>query len=76
MQVIDGVTFIRQNGYWTDTRYQPDAMTPIEIEFLSDAYFDLLDQFPAANEYLALGENVVVVLDGTAYRITGVPASE
>lgn len=62
-------TFILQNSIWNDTTFEPDTMTTNRIEFLSDAYFDLLAEHPEAAEYLALGDNVIVVLDGVAYEI-------
>lgn len=69
IQTVGGKTFILQNGVWTDTTYEPDNMTLETITFLSDAYFDLLDRFPQAGQYLALGDQVIVVLEGTAYQI-------
>jgi len=44
-------------------------MTPVQVAFLSDAYFALLARYPEAGAYLALGEQVIVVLGGTAYQI-------
>lgn len=70
IQTIDGKTFIRQDGVWTDTSFDPDTMTTVEIAFLSDAYFDLLTDYPELARYLALGEQVIVVYDGVAYQIT------
>jgi Ca-activated chloride channel family protein len=69
LQQVGSKTFIWQEGVWTDTTFQPDSMTTTKIVFLSDAYFALLDSQPSIGEYLALGEKVIVVLDGTAYEI-------
>jgi Ca-activated chloride channel homolog len=69
LQQVGAKTFIWQEGVWTDTTFQPDSMTTTKIVFLSDAYFALLDAQPTIGEYLALGEKVIVVLDGTAYEI-------
>ncbi|KXK49679.1 MAG: hypothetical protein UZ13_02950 [Chloroflexi bacterium OLB13] len=44
-------------------------MTTEKVEFLSDAYFDLLDSTPELAAYFALGERVIVVLDGVAYEV-------
>jgi len=55
---------------WIDTLYDADAMTPVEVAFLSDEYFDLLALDPAVGEFLALGEQVLFVWDGTAYRVS------
>ncbi|MCA9885730.1 MAG: hypothetical protein KC708_22280, partial [Anaerolineae bacterium] len=69
VQTIAGKTFLWQDGIWTDTTFNPDTMETVDITFLSDEYFDLLIQFPDAGQYLALGDQVIVVLDGTAYQI-------
>ena len=69
IRIVRDQTFILQSGIWTQTTYQPDNMTPIIVEFLSDAYFDLLARYPEAAEYLAIGEEVIVVLEGQAYQI-------
>ena len=70
IQNVGGKTFILQNGVWTDTTFSPDTMETQKVEFLSDAYFTLLESQPALSEYFALGDRVIVVLDGTAYEVT------
>jgi Ca-activated chloride channel family protein len=62
-------TFILQNDIYTDTTFEPDNMTPEEIVFLSDAYFDLLVNVPELAQYLAIADELVVVYDGIAYKI-------
>ncbi|MGB1286300.1 MAG: VIT domain-containing protein [Aggregatilineales bacterium] len=69
VQTVGGKTFLLQGDIWTDSSFEPDTMETTKITFLSDAYFDLLTDFPAAGEYFALGEQVIVVMDGTAYEI-------
>jgi Ca-activated chloride channel homolog len=71
IQIVGAKTFLWQDGVWTDTTFSPDSMQPIEVVFLSDAYFDLLTQFPDAAPYFAVGEQVIVVIDGTAYKVIG-----
>jgi Ca-activated chloride channel family protein len=66
---VGGRTFVNIGGVWNDTTYDPDAMTTEPVEFLSDAYFALLAEHPELAEYFALGENVIVVLDGVAYEV-------
>lgn len=63
-------TFVWRDGMWIDTLYDADTMTPVEVTFLSDEYFDLLALDPAVGEFLALGEQVLFVWDGTAYRVS------
>lgn len=62
-------TFLYLDGVWTDTTFEPDNMETVEIEFLSDAYFDLLTEHPELGEYFAVGEQVIVVFEGTAYEV-------
>ena len=63
-------TFVWRDGMWIDTLYDADTMTPVEVTFLSDAYFDLLALDPAVGEFLALGEQGLFVWDGAAYRVS------
>ncbi len=62
-------TFVWRDGAWIDTLYNADSMTPTRVVFLSDEYFALLDLDPAVGEFLALGEHVLFVWDGTAYEV-------
>ncbi|MBN1964391.1 MAG: hypothetical protein JW910_07080, partial [Anaerolineae bacterium] len=62
-------TFVWRDGAWIDTLYNADEMTPTEVVFLSDEYFDLLDLDPVVGEFLALGEHVLFVWDGEAYEV-------
>ncbi len=67
-QVLDK-TFIFQNGVWIDTTYEADTMTPIPVTFLSDEYFALVAENPSLGDYFALGQHVIVVVDGTVYEV-------
>jgi hypothetical protein len=69
IQTVGDKTFIELEGVWTDTTFEPDTMTAQEVVFLSDAYFDLLDTLPELARYFALGENVIVVVEGIAYEV-------
>jgi len=70
IQTISDKTFILQGDVWTDTTFAPDTMTTLKVEFLSDAYFDLLTQIPALGEFFAIGEQVIVVWEDVAYEVT------
>lgn len=70
IKTVKDKTFILLDEVWTDTTFDPDSMMTEKVEFLSDAYFDLLDQIPALGDYFAVGERVIVVVDGTAYEVT------
>ena len=67
-QVADKA-FILRNDFWTDTSYDPQKSHVTRLAFGSPAYFGLLAEHPQWGRYLAVGERVIVVLDGTAYQI-------
>jgi Ca-activated chloride channel family protein len=62
-------TFKLQDGVWTDTAFDPSTMGTTPVGFGSDAYFDLLATRPEWGVYLALGERVIFVAEGTAYEV-------
>ena len=66
-QVADKA-FLLANGVWTDTTYEPGTPTT-KVTFGSASYFDLLTARPEWGKYLAVGQRVIVVLDGTAYEV-------
>lgn len=70
LQTVNGKTFFLRDGVWTDSTFDPDTMTTEPIPFLSDAYFALLTERPELGAYFALGERVIVLVDGTAYEVT------
>jgi Ca-activated chloride channel family protein len=63
--------FVLKDGVWIDTTFDAARMKPVQVAFASTAYFALLDKRPALRRYFALGENVIVVLDGKAYQVIG-----
>jgi len=63
-------TFIQQDGVWLDTTYDPQTMTTIKVGFLSEDYFRLADSRPDVAAALALGDRVILMVDGTAYEVT------
>jgi Ca-activated chloride channel family protein len=62
-------TFVLHEGVWVDTTFDPDRMETVPVSFGSDDYFALVAARPEWGPYLALGDHVIVVLDGTAYEI-------
>jgi hypothetical protein len=69
VRYVGNKTFIYHGGVWTDTTYDPDKMEPVPVSFGSEDYFALVTARPEWGRYLALGDHVIVVLDGTAYEI-------
>lgn len=64
-----GKRFVLRGEEWVDESFRDD-MEVTEIQFLSDRYFELLDEHEDIEEILALGENVTFVIDHRAYRIS------
>jgi len=62
-------TFFLQDGVWIDSEFDAERMETVRVGFASDAYFELLAARPAWGPYMALGERVIFVAEGTAYEI-------
>jgi len=62
-------TFFLRDGVWTDSLFDPERMTPVRVQFGSDDYFDLLAARPEWAPYLAVGNRVIFVAEGTACEV-------
>jgi Ca-activated chloride channel family protein len=69
VQLVGSKTFVFRDGRWIDTAFDADEQTPQQVGFATDAYFDLLSAAPELGQYLALGQHVLLVYEGTAYEI-------
>ena len=69
VKYVGDKTFVLHEGVWTDTTFDPDKMEPVPVSFGSDDYFALVAARPEWGRYFALGDHVIVVLDGTAYEV-------
>jgi len=58
-------TFLQIRGVHVDTEFS-DALKTLKVKWGSDAYFALLRAMPELTDYLALGENVILVIEGKA----------
>ena len=54
-----------------DTSYDPEAMTTLRAPFLSADYFTLADSRSELGDAFALGQNVIIVVEGIAYEVVG-----
>jgi Ca-activated chloride channel family protein len=66
---IDNHTFIQSNGVWMDTRFDPQRMETIDIDFLSEQYFSMARNYPKLAKAFALGQEVIVVMGDKVYKI-------
>ena len=73
-QFVGNKSFTNQNTsrpVWVDADYSAEKRLPeVNIKFASDEYFKLVGAEPGLAQYLALGEQVVIVWKGKVYRIT------
>lgn len=70
IRIASGKTFYLRDGVWTDADFKAGMPLPqTVIKFGSDEYFTLLKQKPRLAAFFSLGEKVVVILDGTVYRV-------
>jgi hypothetical protein len=67
VRFVGSRTFYRDGEKWVDSRYQAGQETD-KITLFSDEYFELIDRHAEAGKYFALGNRVVVILDGKAYE--------
>lgn len=61
--------FVLRDGIWTDTTYDSSTET-VKVGFGSEDYFALISAHPEWGFYFSVGQEVIVVLDGTAYQVT------
>lgn len=70
-QFVGNKNFQNQNNVWVDADYSDTRKLPeVNIKFGSDEYFALVGREPSLAQYLALGQQVVVVWKNKVYRIT------
>jgi hypothetical protein len=65
-------TFYWVGERWIDANYE-DKQKTTKVELFSDEYFELIRKHPDLAKCFALGERVVVMLDGTAYETVPPP---
>jgi Ca-activated chloride channel family protein len=70
VRVVNGRAFYQNGDNWSDSTQQAKKdLKAKSVRFNSDEYFALLRDHPSAAQWLALGNNVDVVIDDTLYSI-------
>lgn len=72
LRTIGERAFINKDGVWIETTFDPETMKPVQVEFASEMYFDLLVEHPDLAVAFALGEHVIAISDGIAYEVTSI----
>jgi hypothetical protein len=69
-QFVNGRNFFQNGAQWTDSEVQNNQSAKhTRLQFNSEAYFAFAAKNPQALPWLALGQNVQFILDGTVYEI-------
>jgi Ca-activated chloride channel family protein len=58
-------SFYLYRGFWVDGDFN-EKLPTLSVKVLSDACFQLIDKLPELKDVFALGERVIVVVNGTA----------
>jgi Ca-activated chloride channel family protein len=61
--------FVLRDGIWTDTTFD-SSMETVKVGFSGEDYFALIAAHPEWGHYFSVGQEVIVVLDGTAYQVS------
>jgi Ca-activated chloride channel family protein len=69
LKYIGDKTFVNNKGVWMDTTFDTQKMKTQQVAFQSADYYKLLDARPEWGRYFAAGNQVIVVVDGTAYEV-------
>ncbi len=69
VRVVGSRTFVLSDGTWIDTAFDPDTMQARQVEFLSPEYFDLVSARPDLADAFALGDQVIALSQGIAYKV-------
>jgi hypothetical protein len=67
---VGGKTFFLNEDKWVDSELQKATnANRVVVQLGSPEYFDLLRKQPKSAHWLALGNQIEFVLDGTAYSV-------
>lgn len=69
VRIVGARTFVLSQGVWIDTAFDPEAMSTVQVSFLSEDYFTLVASQPELADAFALGERVIALSDGVAYEV-------
>jgi Ca-activated chloride channel family protein len=70
VRMVNGRTFYQNGNVWTDSTAQSGGkLSSRQVRFGSSEYFALLGRHPQVAQWLALGSNIDLVVDGTLYQV-------
>ena len=71
-RTLAGKTFYLRGEAWVDGDYEmadKGSIKELNLGYLSPEYFEVLGREPGLSRYLSLGKRLVILWQGTAYRI-------
>jgi hypothetical protein len=71
---IGAKAFYQREGFWVDGTFDNETQKPVELVQFSKEFFELSRKLGRDNQYLAFASNIIVNVDGQAYKI--VPAQD
>lgn len=69
VKAVGARTFLFTEDKWVDTAFDPQAMQPVQVAFLSEDYFRLVQAYPDLAAAFALGSQVIAIADGVSYEV-------
>ena len=75
VRILGSKTFVFSDDAWVDTSFDPDKMKTIQVAFLSEDYFKLVQANPELASAFALGSHVIAISGGSAYEVVDEGAS-
>ena len=69
VRVTGNRAFTLIDGVWVDTTFDVSGTAPLRVAYLSDDYFALAESRADLAAALAIGQRVIVVVDGVAYEV-------
>ncbi len=70
VRILNGRSFFQNGAIWTDSTAQGQkSLKQEKVRFASDAWFALIRRSAAVANWLSLGANVDVVVDGVLYQV-------
>jgi hypothetical protein len=69
IQNIGQRAFVQRGTRWEDTRWTTEQQIALRVQAYSEAYFQLARAFPELNRQLAVGEHLLVLVNGQAVEV-------
>jgi Ca-activated chloride channel family protein len=71
VKMVQGRAFYNNGQFWTDIELQKQKQqgNKKRIQYASTEYYNLINQYPESSQFLALGRNVLFVMNQQIYEI-------